>query len=220
MLVKDFITKEVPVLKSFDTGEYALALMDDFKVRHLPLLGEGGMYRCLISEKELLSMADPQHTIGEAGLLAPSVQATSHVHQALALIKRYELSLLPVVNEEGEYLGVLTRDKLIEILSELCCAEAEGSVFVLELNPQDYALSDIARIIESNNARVLNLLSYTDASSGRLRLIIKINLEDASPVIRSFERFNYNVLYHFMEKGLVDDLLQRRMEELLRYMSI
>ena len=127
---------------------------------------------------------------------------------------------MPVVYYECDYLGVLTRDKLIEILSELCCAEAEGSVFVLELNPQDYALSDIARIIESNNARVLNLLSYTDASSGRLRLIIKINLEDASPVIRSFERFNYNVLYHFMEKGLVDDLLQRRMEELLRYMNI
>ena len=31
MLVKDFITKEIPVLKSFDTAEYALALMEDFK---------------------------------------------------------------------------------------------------------------------------------------------------------------------------------------------
>lgn len=50
MLVKDFITKELPVLKSFDTGEYALALMDDFKLKHLPLLSEG-IYRCLISEK-------------------------------------------------------------------------------------------------------------------------------------------------------------------------
>jgi len=40
MLVKDFITKELPVLKSFDTGEYALALMDDFKLKHLPLLSE------------------------------------------------------------------------------------------------------------------------------------------------------------------------------------
>lgn len=219
MLVKDFITKEVPVLKSFDTGEYALALMDDFKVKHLPLLNDA-TYHCLVSEKDLLSMPDPSLTIGDSSYFAPCVPDSSHVHQALALMKRYELSLLPVVNAEGEYLGVLTRDKLIDILSELCCAEAEGSVFVLELNPQDYSLTDIARIIESNNAHVLNLLSYTEPKSGRLHLIVKIDLEDASPVIRSFERFNYTVLYYFMEKGMVDDLLQQRMDELLRYMNI
>ena len=38
MLVKDFITKEIPVLKSSDKGKYALELMDDYKVRHLPWL--------------------------------------------------------------------------------------------------------------------------------------------------------------------------------------
>ena len=64
MLVKDFITKELPVLKSFDTGEYALALMDDFKLKHLPLLSEN-IYRCLVSEKDLLAMPDPTAIIGD-----------------------------------------------------------------------------------------------------------------------------------------------------------
>ena len=50
--------------------------------------------------------------------------------------------------------------------------------------------------------------------------MIKIDLEDASPVIRSFERFDYTVLYHFMERGQVDELLQWRMAEVLRYMDI
>ena len=219
MLVKDFITKEIPVLKSFDTGEYALALMDDFKLKHMPLLNEN-MYRCLVSEKDLLAMPNPAATIGDPVLLSPSVQENTHIHEAMALITRYQLSLLPVVNPEGEYLGAITRDKLIDILSELCSAEAAGSVFVLELMPQDYSLTDIARLIEANNAHVLNLLSYTDKDTGRLHLIIKIDLEDASPVIRSFERFNYTVLYYFMEKGMVDDLLQQRMEELVHYMNI
>ena len=59
-----------------------------------------------------------------------------------------------------------------------------------------------------------------DKTTGRLHLIIKIDLEDVSPLIRSFERFNYTVLYYVMEKGIVDDLLQQRMEELVRYMNI
>lgn len=219
MLVKDFITKELPVLKSFDTGEYALALMEDFKLKHLPLLSDG-LYRCLVSERDLQAMPDPLVTIGDPVLFAPSVQENTHIHEALALITRYQLSLLPVVTMDGQYLGAITRDKLIDILSELCSAEVAGSVIVLEMMPQDYVLSDIARLVEANNAHVLNLLSYTDNETGRLHIIIKIDLEDASPVIRSFERFNYTVLYYFMEKGMVDDLLQQRMDELLHYMSI
>ena len=198
MLVKDFITKELPVLKSFDTGEYALALMDDFKLKHLPLLSEN-IYRCLVSEKDLLAMPDPTAIIGDPVLFSPSVQEDTHIYEALALV---------------------TRDKLIDILSELCNADTAGSVFVLEVMPQDYSMTDIARLIEANNAHILSLLSYTDKTTGRLHLIIKIDLEDVSPVIRSFERFNYTVLYYFMEKGMVDDLLQQRMEELVRYMNI
>ena len=52
MLVKDFITKEIPVLKSFDTGEYALTLMDDYKLKHLPVVSDNSFYyKGIISEK-------------------------------------------------------------------------------------------------------------------------------------------------------------------------
>ena len=152
-----------------------------------------------------LVMPDPTATIGDPVLFSPSVREDTHIHEALALAARYQLSLLPVVSAEGEYSGAITRDKLIDILSELCNADTAGSVFVLEVMPQDYSMTDIARLIEANNAHVLSLLSYTDKTTGRLHLIIKIDLEDVSPVIRSFERFNYTVLYYFMEKGMVDD---------------
>ena len=124
------------------------------------------------------------------------------------------------VSVDGTYLGAITRDRLVDALSELCNAEAAGSVIVLEMMPQDYSLTDIARLVEANNAHVLNLLSHQDKDTGRLLITLKIDLEDASPVIRSFERFNYTVLYHFMEKGMVDDMLQQRMNELLHYMNM
>ena len=84
MLAKDFIMKESPVLKSFDTGEYALVLMDDFKLRHLPLVN-GNIYQCLISEKDLLAMSDPVCKIGTPVLFAPSIQENASIYEALAL---------------------------------------------------------------------------------------------------------------------------------------
>lgn len=219
MLVKDFITKELPVLKSFDTGEYALALMDDFKLKHLPLLDDG-IYQCLVSEKELLSMPDLSDMIGEPFLFAPSVPEDAHLYEALAVIARYDLSMLPVITADGHYCGAILCDRLVGAFTELCGADRPGSIIVLEVIPQDYTLSDIARLVESNNAHVQSVLSQTEQDTGRLILTIKIDLEDASPVIRSFERFNYTVLSYHMEKGMVDDLLQLRMEELLHYMNM
>ncbi|MBP7487094.1 MAG: CBS domain-containing protein [Parabacteroides sp.] len=219
MLVKDFITKDIPVLKSFDTVEYGLGLMDDFKLKHLPLI-EDGLYRCLVSEKELLSLSGSKSTVGEAVLFAPSVTESNHLLEALALVARYKLSFLPVILPSGEYVGGITSDGLLNAISDFTNAEAEGSIIMLEVLPLDYSLSDIARLVESNHSHIISMLSHTDKVTGRLLISIKIDLEDASPVIRSFERFNYTVLYYFMKKGMVDDLLEQRMSELMYYINM
>lgn len=219
MLVKDFITKDIPVLKSFDTVEYGLGLMDDFKLKHLPLI-EDGLYRCLVSEKELLSLSGSKSTVGEAVLFAPSVTESNHLLEALALVARYKLSFLPVILPSGEYVGGITSDGLLNAISDFTNAEAGGSIIMLEVLPLDYSLSDIARLVESNHSHIISMLSHTDKVTGRLLISIKIDLEDASPVIRSFERFNYTVLYYFMKKGMVDDLLEQRMSELMYYINM
>jgi CBS domain-containing protein len=218
MLVKDFITKDYPVLKSFDTAEYGLSLMDELKVEHLPVVVDDG-YQCLLSDKDLQAMR-AEDTIGEPVMFAPSISEAGYLHEIVARLARYHLSLLPVVSSEGKYLGVITRNRMIEELANLCNADAPGSVIVLEMLPQDYALSDIARITEANHAHVLNLLSTTDKNTGRMTLILKIDLEDATPVIRSFERFNYTVLYHFRREGIVDEVFQQRMDEFIYYMTM
>jgi CBS domain-containing protein len=219
MLVKDFITKEFPVLKSIDTVEYAINLMDELKVRDLPVVVDDN-YECLLSDKDLQSM-NPMDEIGKPVVFAPSITDIDNLHEIVARLSRYHLSLLPVVTGEGKYMGVITRDRMFDELANQCNAESPGSVVVLELLPQDYVLSDIARIVEANNAHVLNLLSNTDKDTGRLAVTIRIDLEDASPVIRSFERFNYTVLYHHnMRGGVVDNTLQDRMNELIYYMTM
>ena len=220
MLTKDFITREFPALKITDSAGYALSVMDELKARHLPVVADG-IYQCLLSDKDLLTMPDPAEPVGKDPVrFAPSIGNPEHVHEVIALMVRYRLTALPVVSPGGKYRGAITCDKLLEALYGLCNAEAAGSVVVIELGLRDYALSDIARIVEANNAHVLNLLSSPDKNAGKLLLTIKTDLEDATPLIRSFERFNYTVLSHFMEKGMAGDVLQRRIDELLFYMNM
>ncbi len=222
MLVKDFITKEIPVLKSFDTGDYALTLMDDYKLKHLPVVSDDSFYyKGIISEKELLSYSDLSVNIGNIYLAeSPSVRLETHLLEVLALITRNKLSLLPVISDRDIYEGVVTRERLVDVCADFCQADAPGSTIILEVSPTDYSVTDIARIIESNNAHILSLQTHPEDTNGQLLITLKIDAEDASAVIRSFERFNYTVVWHFMENGMVDDIFQQRMNELIHYMNI
>jgi FOG: CBS domain len=199
--------------------EYALSLMDDFKLRHLPVVDDG-VFIGLLSERELMSIPSFDSKINTQALFSPSITELSHLHEVLAFMARYQLTLLPVVTVDGQYYGAIILEKMMEVLAGLSNAEAEGSVIVLEVSPQDYSLTDIARIVESNNAHILNVFSSLDKDTDKLQITLKIDIEDASPVIRSFERFNYSVSFHFMNKGMVDELLQQRMTELLHYMNM
>lgn len=222
MLVKDFITKEIPVLKSFDTGEYALALMDDFKVNHLPLLANDLFsLQALVSEKKLLSAPDLSVSLANLNLTEDSsIQEDIHIIEALPLMTCRELSLLPVISSQHEYLGVLTRESLLGALTELCQANAAGSIVVLDLLPMDYSLADISRLVESNHAHILSLLSHTDSQNGHWLITLKLDVEDASSVIRSFERFNYTVSSYFMKNGVIDDVFRQRVNEFIHYINI
>lgn len=107
-----------------------------------------------------------------------------------------------------------TTDGFLELSS------IENSMIVIECPLIDYSLTDIARIVESNNALVMNLFVLPIADGNSLLISIKLNLIDVSPVLMSFERFNYKVIYYKMKEGVVTDTHKERLDELLYYLDM
>ncbi|GHV50444.1 hypothetical protein FACS1894181_11010 [Bacteroidia bacterium] len=97
---------------------------------------------------------------------------------------------------------------------------APGTVLVLETLPIDYALSDIARVTEAHHAHVLSLLASIDNQTGRMIITLKIDLEDPTPVVRSFERFNYTVLHCSGGMGIDNESLRDKINEAMHYMQM
>jgi hypothetical protein len=99
-------------------------------------------------------------------------------------------------------------------------SESENSLIILEVSAKDYTLTEIARLIESNNAHVLSLavMPLTDGSS--LLISIKLDVSDLTPVLRSFERFDYKVIYYYMKEGEINDKHRDRLNELLYYLNM
>jgi hypothetical protein len=119
-----------------------------------------------------------------------------------------------IKNQVEKFSSPLTPKQFTEL------SEAENSLIILEVPPKDYTLTEIARIVESNNAHVM-ALSLMPISGGAVLLVsLKLDVDDLTSVLRSFERFNYNVVYYFMKEGEVTDTQKKRLDELLYYLEM
>jgi CBS domain-containing protein len=219
MFCKEILIKEIPVLKPGDSGLHAATLMDDLKLKHLPVVKDG-TYIYLLSERDVADMRNPEMEIENTCFYAPYVWEESSVLEALQVMSKDSLTLLPVIMNNGEYAGVITLPVLIESLSEISNTGSEGALIAVELNQPEFVLSQMIHLIEANRAKVLSLFSYTDNETGKQILLFKIDLEDASPVLRSLERFNYPVKYYRQKQMLPDEILRDRVDELIHYIEL
>ena len=99
-------------------------------------------------------------------------------------------------------------------------AENEHSLIILDVAVKDYTLSEIARLVEDNNAKIISLQTLPLEGGVSILVSIKMDVIDISAVLRSFERFSYNVVYYFMRKGEMNETYEDRLKELMHYLDI
>ncbi len=96
----------------------------------------------------------------------------------------------------------------------------ENSLIILDVAVKDYTLSEIARLVEDNNARIVKLETLPLEGGLSLLVSLKMDVIDISAVLRSFERYSYNVVYYFMRKGEMNETYEDRLKELMHYLDI
>lgn len=221
MHAKDLISDIVPSLKTSDTGIQALSWMEIFRISHLPIVNNKE-FLGLISDSDIydLNMADEPIGNHKLSLFSPFVTDTQHIYEVIELVAQLKLSVIPVLNEKKEYLGLITLHDLLQGFAKITAVDKHGAIVVLEMNANDFSLSEIAQIIESENIKILSLYVSDSESSTKIDVTLKINTSDASRVLQSFSRYNYNVKESYMEDNDMDSLYQNRFDEFMRYLNI
>ena len=219
MTAKDLILNSIPVLNPAMYVSDALLRMEEAKLSFLPVT-DGDIYLGTICEKSLHDFVDVQQPIGTDYLSFPFVRDESHIFDALSQITQLSIDMLPVISFDNRYLGAIGRESLLKQLSVVCNTNQQGAVILLEMYPEDYSLSELSRLVEDNNFKVVNLLTYPYENTGMLRVNLKIDREDATPLLRSLERFNYKVVCCFQQQGFIDETLRQRLDELMYYLEL
>ncbi len=221
MVAKELISDVIPVVNTSDTGKKALNWMEIFRVSHLPIVNNQE-FLGLISDTDIFDINEPDQPIGnhKLSLIKPFVKLDQHIFDVIALASKLKLSVVPVLDDNNIYKGVITTNELLEKLAEMTSLKEPGGIIVISLHHNDYSLSQISQIIESNNAKVLNLYISSKPDSTKMELTIKLNTNDLLPIIGTFERFDYEITFWHGEDDELDRFYSDRYDSLMRYLDV
>lgn len=218
MTAADLLSNDIMPLSVNDSCRNALDSMNDLRISCIPVVDDRKLIT-LLSDNDIYRYDDLDGKIGDMKLnVAPFVYDNQHVFDVLKMFKMYHLPLLPVIDRFDNYLGVITFSGLIDYMADVLSVSEPGALIMIEMGVNDYSLGEIARLIEENNAKILSLMLCNKTESSRITICIKINLIDASAVIQTLRRFDYNVSGSFDNVG--NDDLRERFESFMKFLDI
>ncbi|MCU0370292.1 MAG: CBS domain-containing protein [Bacteroidales bacterium] len=220
MIAKEIVSYDIPPLKVSDTCPFALNVMDENRVNHLPVVNERELLG-VVSEFDLVNHSIPEDIVGNVRLSLPNafVSEYQHVFDVMKMMTEMKLSLLPVVDQRNGYNGVITLPNLVRFLTLNMSVLNPGGLIILEVAENDYSMAEISNIVESNDARIIGAFFTTRPDSTLIDLTLKINNIDLNPVIQTFERYNYTIKATFAEKDDLDEL-KERYDALMNFLNI
>lgn len=220
MIPNKLITESVFAMKTSDSGIQAISWMEEFKVTHLPIVNNEILLG-VISENDIFELDDLEAPLGnhKLSLQKPYVYNYEHVYDALRIISENKLSLLPILDKNDNYIGVICLTDLIHYIAELTSADQPGGLIVLEIDINSFLVSQIGQILEENDAYILSLNTIHDFDSKKIDVFLKVNKTDIRPIIQTFERYSYVVKESIMSDTYDDDL-NDRYDSLMHYLNI
>ena len=219
MLASQLIQTNYPTVNLFDKVSLALQLMDEYEVMHLPVVIEE-KYGGLISKDDLLD-TDESNSIAslEYLLIKTNIKINEHFSAALQQASEFNLSLVAVINEQVELVGVIPTNLLLKAVAKFIGSEEPGGIIVLEVERRNYSFGEISRLVETNEASIMQLNTTTEKDSGLLLVTIKLNKIEVSDIVATFQRYDYQIRYYFGEEQYANEL-KENYNHLISYLNI
>ncbi len=194
--------------------------MADFHVMHLPVVVEDKLAG-LVGEDGLLNIEDDTTRLSQlqATFSKTAAHADSFFFEAIQMVNESGLTLIPVIAGDAEYIGSIIATDLLKQLGKVSGVNDTGGIIVLEMEKVSFSFSEISKLVETNDAQITQLNTYTDAHSGNFYITLRINKLEISDIVATFQRYEYQVKYYFGEE-LYENELRNNYDHLMNYLNI
>lgn len=120
---EDIMHTTVHTLSPDDTIQHAWNLLSSSGYHHLPVIDENRHILAIVSDRDLMQALVKQGDIWQNGIIAYAshpvicIRKTTDIRQTSNILYEYNIGALPVINEENELCGIITRSDILKLLS-------------------------------------------------------------------------------------------------------
>ena len=208
MRIQSRINNTLPVFEVYEPLDQVIQFFTQSTFSHVAITSEG-KFLGVLAEKDLVTF-EPKKKIEDyrynLEVFATNEDATWM--DVLEIFTRKEANLLPVLTIDGEVLGYYELNNIITMIIDIPFFAEPGSLLVVAKGITDYSFSEIAQIVESNNAKLFGAF-ITGQRNDLIQITLKLSSGSLNEVIQTFRRYNYSILFGGKDDQFLEDLKQR-----------
>lgn len=214
----NYLNNDIKPLKSRETIKEAQDLFTEFTYTHFPVTEENVYIGCISREDaEILS---GNLIIGENRYEFERFYARAEMIwlDVLEEFAKNETNIIPVLDDTNKYIGYYELDDVLKFFHETPFLREEGAVLIIRKDNTNSSMSQIAQIVESNNAKLLGL--FISKSEGNFfDYTLKISKSGLNDIIQTFRRYEYEIISEHQEDSYLKNLKERS-DYLDKYLNI
>lgn len=220
LFIQNHIQQNFPLIQGTDKIAFALQLMSDYDVQHLPVTQEDN-YVGLVAKDDLLDEDEDHKVIVLQHKFLPyAVQATDLALQAIQKMATYQLSVIAVITNNNEVLGVITQQAALHIAQQnLGLHNNNNGIIVVQTEPRQYSFGEINRLVETNNANIVQLNTLINQETGENTILLRLNTPEISDIVSTLQRYEYNVIFYQGEEAYANEI-KENYNHLMAYLNI
>ena len=218
MHIQEHIITTLPVFDIKDTFKKVLTFFRDTTFSHVAIT-ENGRFLGLFSENDVDTIL-PETTIDASRYDLESffaVEETSWM-DVLEAFARNGANILPIIDGNEQVLGYYDLTDIVSVFIDTPFFTDPGSILVVATGIKDYSFSQIAQIVESNNAKLIGGF-ITDTQNDIIQVTLKITANNYDKVLQTFRRYNYHILFGNSDDSFMEDL-KNRSDYLDKYLNV
>lgn len=217
--MKEYILNQIEVLTLNSSIKKAQKICERFSVTHIPIVENGKFMGC-ISESESLTIEDHTSSISKYSYILNFFYANENgsILELMKLFANNESNIMPILDNEKNYIGYYELNDILDLFCSSPFMRHDGVIMIIEKAKNDFSVSEICQIVESNESKILGL-HISSETLDTIGATVKINSEDINEVIQTFRRYKYTIISEHEDDIYLQDLIERS-DYLQKYLNM
>lgn len=209
MNMNEYILEEIKPLHPKDAVKSAQKVFENYPITHFPVI-ENNKLLGSFGEDDIQTIENKEDEIDTYTHLLHSFYADEKatVIELLKIFADNDTNIIPVLNQFKDYIGYFDLRDVLDVFSTSPFMLEESETLIIEKQKNDYSMSQIVQIIESNGGKLLGIY-ISEKQLDMIQVTLKVISNEINEIMQTLRRYDYKIISIHENDLYLEDLKNR-----------